>query len=60
MSSELSGLRVAILVANGFEQVEMTEPKRALRQAGAVVELVSPEEGELKAGTIQSGGTLSK
>ena len=48
MASELNGLRVAILVANGFEQIEMTEPKRALEAAGAVVKLVSPEEGEVK------------
>ena len=48
MSSELNGLKIAILVANGFEQVEMTEPKRALEAAGAVVTIVSPEEGEVK------------
>jgi len=48
MGSELNGIKVAILVANGFEQVEMTEPKRALEAAGAVVELVSPAEGEVK------------
>jgi putative intracellular protease/amidase len=35
MSNELKGKRIAILVADGFEQVEMTEPRRALDQAGA-------------------------
>jgi protease I len=48
MSSELEGLKIAILVANGFEQVEMTEPQRALQQAGAVAELVSPEQTQVK------------
>ncbi len=35
MADELKGTKVAILVANGFEQVELTEPKRALEAAGA-------------------------
>jgi protease I len=40
--------RIAILVANGFEQVELTEPKRALEQAGATTDIVSPESGKVK------------
>ena len=39
----LAGKRVAILVADGFEQVELTEPRRALEEAGAHVALVSPQ-----------------
>ncbi len=35
MNKILDGCRVAILVADGFEQVEMTEPRRALDEAGA-------------------------
>lgn len=36
MASEtLNGLKVAILVTDGFEQVEMTEPRKALDEAGA-------------------------
>ena len=34
MAEQLRGKRVAALVANGFEQVELTEPKRALEEAG--------------------------
>jgi len=45
----LKGLRVAILVAEGFEQVEMTEPRAALDAAGAITTLVSPESGEVLA-----------
>lgn len=42
MSGRLDGKKVAILVADGFEQIEMTSPREALEQAGAGVDLVSP------------------
>lgn len=45
MNQELKGLKVAILVANGFEQSEMTEPRKALDNAGAKTVLISPEKG---------------
>lgn len=48
MPRELEGQRVAILVANGFEQVEMTEPRKALEQAGAKTDLISPEKKEVQ------------
>ena len=48
MATELKGLKVAILVANGFQQVEMTEPRKALEKAGARVDLISPEEDKVK------------
>jgi protease I len=41
MINDLKNKRVAILVADGFEQVEMTEPRKALQDAGAKTELVS-------------------
>lgn len=40
---KLDGKKIAILVAQGFEQVEMTEPRKALEDAGAETDLVSPE-----------------
>ena len=46
--AELQGMNVAILVADGFEQVEMTEPRRALDEAGAETVLVSPKDGRVK------------
>ena len=46
MAEQLNGKRVAALVTNGFEQVELLEPKRALEAEGAKVEVVSPE-GEI-------------
>ena len=48
MTNQLNGMRVAILVADGFEQVEMTKPKQALEEAGAKTEIVSPAEGEVQ------------
>jgi protease I len=42
MPKQLEGCHVAILVADGFEQVEMTEPRKALQEAGATTELISP------------------
>jgi len=45
----LEGVRVAVLVANeGVEQVEMTEPMRAVREAGATAFIVAPEKGEVQ------------
>jgi protease I len=46
--STLSGLRVAILVADGFEQVEMTEPRKALQEAGADTRIVSPARRQVQ------------
>jgi protease I len=48
MSEELKGKRVAILVGKGFEQIELTEPKRALEAAGAETAIVSPEQGRVR------------
>jgi protease I len=44
----LSGKRVAILVAEGFEQVEMTGPRKALQEAGAETQIVSPVKDEVQ------------
>lgn len=44
----LIGKKIAILVANGFEQVEMTSPKKALEEAGAATDIISPEKGKVK------------
>jgi protease I len=45
MDQPLAGKTIAILVANGFEEIEMTEPQRALIKAGAAVRVISPEQG---------------
>ena len=48
MSENLSGIKVAILSTDGFEQAELIEPKKALEKAGATVHVIAP-----KAGTVQ-------
>ena len=47
-SRSLSGKRVAILATNGVEQVELTEPRKALDAAGAITKVVSPKSGSIK------------
>jgi protease I len=50
MSDRLEGKRIAFLVANeGVEEVELTEPLKAVREAGAEVDLLAPEAGEIQA-----------
>jgi putative intracellular protease/amidase len=44
----LEGLKVAILVTDGFEEVELTEPRKALEQAGADTSVVSPKGHEVR------------
>jgi protease I len=48
--NSLNGKKVAILVANeGVEQIELTSPREALEDAGATVQLLAPEAGEVQA-----------
>jgi protease I len=48
MNKKLNGKKVAILVADGFEQVEMTKPREALENAGAETKIVSPKSGQIQ------------
>ena len=48
MTQQLSSKKVAILATDGFEQVELTQPKQALEQAGAQVHVVSPKSGSIQ------------
>jgi len=48
MENKLDGKRIAILVENGFEQVELTGPKEALEAAGATTEIISPVEKRVR------------
>lgn len=45
----LENSRVAILTEEGFEQVELTSPKSALKEAGAMVDVISPKADKIKA-----------
>ncbi len=46
--SELTGLRVAVLATDGFEEPELMEPLKALKQAGAQVTIISPNRAEIQ------------
>lgn len=45
---QLAGQKVAILATDGFEQVELLQPRKALDEAGAVTRIVSPKSGRIK------------
>lgn len=45
MAERLNGKTIAILAADGFEQIELAEPMKALKDAGATVEIVAPRPG---------------
>jgi len=50
MANELKGKRIAFLMANeGVEQVEFTEPRKAVEEAGAEVDVIATEAGEIQA-----------
>jgi protease I len=48
MDANLKGRKVAILVTDGFEQVELTEPRKALDAAGAQTKIVSPKTDKVR------------
>jgi protease I len=47
--ADLKSKRIAVLVTEGFEQAELTEPVKALRDAGATVDIISKERGPVRA-----------
>lgn len=48
MARKLQGMRVAVIVADGFEQVEVTSPEKALQRQGAIPEIISLRPGNIK------------
>jgi protease I len=48
MAQQLSGKKIAILATDGFEQSELIEPQRALKNSGATVHVVSPKSGTIR------------
>lgn len=47
--TQLSNLRVAVIAGDGFEEAELTEPVKALKDAGATVEIISNKSGQIQA-----------
>lgn len=60
MASNLNGKRIAILATDGVEQVELTEPRKALEGAGAKTDLISPKQGEIKGWKFKEWGESLK
>jgi protease I len=52
----LNGIKVAILVEDGFEQVELTEPRKALDQAGAHTSIISPKSPRVRGWNFKEWG----
>ncbi len=48
MSKQINGKKVAILATDGYEQVELTDPRKNLEKAGAKVDVISIKQGEIK------------
>lgn len=44
----LAGMKIAILITDNFEQIEMTEPRKALEEAGAQTLLIAPHTGQVQ------------
>lgn len=57
MAANLSGKRIAILATDGVEQVELLEPQRALKDADANVQVVSPKAGSIRGWNRTEWGT---
>ncbi len=60
MSAKLQGKKIAIVATDGFEQMELTEPKKALEAAGAKVDVISPKAGEIKGWKFTDWGDRTK
>src|SRR5581483_11741937 len=53
---KISGKKIAILATNGFEQSELEVPRDRLKEAGATVDVVSPEQGQIKGWQMKDWG----
>ena len=67
MAKTLEGKKIAILATDGFEQAELTEPQKALEDAGAQTVVIAPRSGAIKGwktqdwgDTVQVGQTLDQ
>ncbi len=60
MNNSLSGKKVAILATDGVEQVELTDPKKNLEDAGATTQVISLKSGEIKGWKLKEWGDKIK
>src|SRR5712671_6247312 len=52
----LKGMRIAILVTDGFEQVELVKPRSTLDESGALTQIVSPKHGHVRSWNFTDWG----
>jgi len=55
----LTGMKIAVLATDGFEQVELTKPVEALKAAGAKVEVIAPKAGHIQGFNHHDKGDLT-
>ena len=58
MAGELTGRNIAVLATDGFEQVELTEPRKNVEAAGARTEVLSIKEGSIKGWKLTDWGDM--
>jgi protease I len=58
--AELKSQKIAILATDGFEQAELVEPVNALRAAGAIVQIIAPQRGEIQGMNHHEKGDKTK
>ena len=58
--TDIKQKKIAVLATNGFEQVELTEPVKALRAAGATVSIISLKPGEIQGMNHDKKGDMTK
>jgi protease I len=61
MADDLNGKKIAIIAADGVEEVELVKPREAVEEAGAETELLSIQEGEIQSvnGDLNKSDTYS-
>lgn len=57
MKGELKGKNIALLATNGFEEIELSSPRKALNKAGANTFIVSPESGKIRSWNENNWGS---
>ena len=58
--NSLKGKKIAILATDGFEQVELTEPRKALKEAGAETVVIAPKGGQIRGWKMKDWGESIK
>jgi protease I len=58
--ADMKSLKIAVLATDGFEQAELVDPVKALRDAGATVHVIAPKGGEIQGMKHDQKGDMTK